>query len=115
MADELATKVVIKQAVLHGSNSDVLQRVAVVYIDGKEYRISAPPEAKGEALEWIKHLSVRQLVDVNSEIEIHDALGVLALKTAKEELERMKRDANRAAGVNPDGLHCDAQICINGH
>jgi hypothetical protein len=116
MADELATRVVIEQAVLYGSNdSDVLQKVAVVYIDGREYRILAPPKARGEALDWIEHLSVRQLVDFNSEVETHDALGVLALKTMKEELERMKRDAKRAAGVNPDGLHCDAQICLKGH
>ncbi|MGH9774547.1 MAG: DUF2321 domain-containing protein [Candidatus Acidiferrales bacterium] len=26
-----------------------------------------------------------------------------------------KRDANRAQGVHPDGLHCDAQICLKGH
>jgi hypothetical protein len=115
MADELATKVVIEQTVLRGSNSGALQRIAVVYIEGREYRVSAPPEAKGEALEWMDHVSIRQLVDFNSEEEIHDALGVLALKEVKEELARMKRDTNRSAGMNPDGLHSDAQICLKGH
>jgi hypothetical protein len=113
MADDLATKVVLKQTVLHGSSD--LQRVAAVYINGKEYRVSAPPEAKGESLEWVPHFTVRQLVDLNSETEIHEAFGVLALKLVKEELERIKRDAGRAAGMNPDGIHCDAQICIKGH
>jgi hypothetical protein len=116
MADELAVKVVIKQSVLRGSDNSIEgQRVGVVYINGREYRILAPPEAKGEVLDWIEHLSVRQLVGLNSEAEIRDALGVLALRATKEELEKMKRDANRAAGVDPDGIHCDAQICINGH
>jgi hypothetical protein len=54
-------KVVIKESVLKGSpHPDLLQRVAVVYIRGKEYRVSAPPEAKGDALDWVKHWAVRE-------------------------------------------------------
>lgn len=116
MTDKLETKVVLKQTVLHGSNQpEVLQRVATVYIDGREYRVSAPPEAKGEALDWVPHFSVRQLVDINSEVEIRDAFGVLAQKVVKEELEKQKRHAIRAEGMHPDGLHCNAQICVTGH
>jgi len=107
----LETKVVLKQMVLHGSNQpELLQRVATVYINGKEYRVSAPPEAKGDALEWVPHFTVRRLVDFNSEVEIHDAIGVLALKVVKEELEKQKREAN----TKPHPEHV-AQICRNGH
>jgi hypothetical protein len=116
MTEKLETKVVLKQRVLHGSDQpELLQRVATVYINGKEYRVSAPPEAKGGALDWAPHFIVRQLVDFNSEVEIHDDFGVLALRVVKEELEKQKRDANRAQGLNPDGIHCDAQICLQGH
>jgi hypothetical protein len=116
MTDSLGTKVVLKQMILHGSNQpEFLQRVATVYIDGKEYRVSAPPEANGEALDWAPHFTVRQVVDSNTEVDIHDAFGVLALKAVKEELEKQKRDANRLPGTHPDGLHCAAQICLAGH
>ncbi|MBZ5647488.1 MAG: DUF2321 domain-containing protein [Acidobacteriia bacterium] len=109
-------KVVLKQTVLEGSaQPDLLQRVATVYLDGSEYRISAPPEAKGDALDWVSHFTVRQLVDFGSEIEIHDAIGVLALRATQEELEKGKRASKRALGAHPDGVHCSAQICLNGH
>jgi hypothetical protein len=101
-------KVVLQQRVLRGSNQpDVLQRVGTVYIDGQEYRVSAPPEATGDALNWLPHLSVRQMADVNSEIEVHDAPRVLALSAVKHELE--KRDsssippANTPPNNTPDG------------
>src|SRR6266851_199584 len=104
MTDNLETKVVLNQTVLHGSNQpNVLQRVATVYVDGKEYRVSAPPEARGNALGWAPHFTVRQLVDINSEVEIHDDFGRLALKITIEELEKQKRDErddNRAIGMN---------------
>jgi hypothetical protein len=115
MTDNLDTKVVIKQSVLHGSTDGVsLQRVATVYIDRGEYRVSAPVEAKGAALGWAPHFIVRQMVE-GEEVEIHDAFGVFALKLAKEELEKEKRDAHRSQGMHPDGIHCDAQICLSGH
>ncbi len=89
MAEELQVKVVLKQTGLNGSNyPELLQRVATVYISGREYRVSAPPEAKGEALDWVPHFSVRQLVEFNSEIEIHDAFGVLALRTPNKTTSR---------------------------
>jgi hypothetical protein len=89
MRDYLDTKVVLKQTVLHGSNRpDLLQRVATVYISGAEYRVYAPPEARGETLDWVQHLFVRQLADLNSEVGVNDALSVLAVKVVKEELEK---------------------------
>src|SRR5262245_12161506 len=97
MLDDLDVKVVLRQTILKGSTDPLfLQKVATVYINGKEYRILAPPEATGEALEWVPHFSVRQLVDFNSEIEIHDSFGILALKAVKEELEKPRHETGQA-------------------
>jgi hypothetical protein len=115
MAEKLEIRVALKQWVLNGNGSNLLQRVATVYINGREYRVSAPPEAAGDALDWVRHFTVRQLDGPNSEIEIHDAFGELALKAVKEELEKRKREAPRATGLHPDGIHCAAQICLKGH
>ncbi|HXJ91564.1 MAG TPA: DUF2321 domain-containing protein [Terriglobia bacterium] len=101
----------LKQKILHGSSQpELLQSVATVYIDGKEYRVYAPPDAKGDTLDWVPHFTVRQFTDFNSEAEIHDALGVLAVRVVKEKLEKQERDANR----KPRPEHV-AQICRNGH
>jgi hypothetical protein len=116
MTDDLNIKVVLKQTVLHGSNdSESLQRVATVYINGKEYRVWAPPEAKGDALDWIRHFVVRTNAGSSEEVEVRGYNGVLATRVVQQELEKYKRDANRAAGVHPDGVHWDAQICLKGH
>lgn len=117
MYDDLNTKVVLKQTVLHGSNEpEVLQRVAIVYINGKEYRVLAPPEATGDALDWVQQFSVRHYDDFDGgEVESHDDLSTLALRAATDELKSQKREATRTQGKHPDGLHCDAQICASGH
>jgi hypothetical protein len=113
MFGNLGTKVVLKQTFLTGSqHPDLMQRVATVYIDGREFRVYAPPEAKGNALEWRDHFSVRDAHDYDMQ---NNALGILALQSATDELKKHKRDDNRAVGMNPDGIHCDAQICLNGH
>src|SRR5260370_35388033 len=104
--DDLETKVVLKQTILYGSNQqDILQRVATVFIDGREYRVSAPPEATGDALDWLPHFSVRD----SSETEAREAFGLLALKSVEEELKKQKR----AEGMHPDGLHCNAQMWLS--
>jgi hypothetical protein len=112
LGDDIEYKVVVKQSVLRGSpDSNVLQKIATVYINGREYRVYAPPDAKGHALDWLPHFTLRDASDT----EARDAFGILAFKAVKEELERQKRDANRVQGMHPDGLHCDAQICLKGH
>jgi hypothetical protein len=116
MLDNLDTKVVLKQTVLHGSNHpELLQRVATVYIDDREYRVSAPAESRGNALDWFPHFIVTQLDNFGAEVDIHDAFSLLALKVVREELEKQKRGASSVEGMHPDGLHCDAQICLKGH
>lgn len=113
-ADE---KVVIKQAMLNGSRDPhSLQPVAVVYIRGKEYRVSAPGEANGDALDWIKHWAVREsATDFQGESESQGAVRVLVIKLVEEELKKHKAVQPGRAGKHPDGKHCAAQICIRGH
>lgn len=116
MFDDLDTRVVTHLNFLHGSNqSDLMQKVATVYIDGYEYRVWAPSQAKGPSVDWIPHFSVRRLVDFRGEEEVRDAHGVLALKAVENELKKQKSESNRTPGRHPDGLHCDAQLCQNGH
>jgi len=116
MADSPNTKVVLKQAELRpSSDPNVMQRVATVYIDGIEYRVSAPPEAEGNALDWVSHFKVRQLVAANTEAEIHDTFASLALQLVEQELQSRNRSVKKVAGLHPDGIHCDAKICVKGH
>jgi hypothetical protein len=116
MMDNKAPKVVVNQKVLHGSDRDeLLQRVAAVYDGGLEHRVLAPPQAKGPALEWMEHLRVRKPAGVNSEEDVENAYRIFILKAFEQEIRRQDRDANRAKGMNPDGEHCDAQICLKGH
>jgi len=116
MRGDLETKVIVSQRVLHGSNqADVMQKVATVYIDGEEYRVLAPPEAKGDALEWVPLFSIRRRDIGGGQVEADDALSILALKVTTEELEKQKKAAERVQGKHPDGIHCDAQICLAGH
>jgi hypothetical protein len=116
MSDDPNLKVVLKQTVLHGSNEEtVLQPVATVYIGGTQYRVLAPPDATGEALDWVHQFSVRHYDEFGGEVESHDAPSVLALRSVEDELKSEKREATRTQGKHPDGVHCDAQICLNGH
>jgi hypothetical protein len=113
MHDNVEIKVVLKQTFLHGS--EFLQRVATVYINRDELRVYAPPEAKGESNAWTSHFTVHRLVDLNSEEDVGGAVGALAIRVVKEKLEKQKSRESKVQGVHPDGLHCDAQICLNGH
>jgi len=116
MADNLDIKVVIKQGILPGSRqAEYLQQVATVYIDGRQYRVFAPPDARGDALDWKAHWSVREPEGMSCEIVVQGPLMFLALNATEAELKKQKRDANRAQGMHPDGVHCDAQICLKGH
>jgi len=116
MAADKPRRVLINQKVLRGSDRDeLLQRVATVYDGSVEYRVLAPPQAKGPVLEWMEHLRVRRQVGVSSEEEVQNTHRIFILKAVEHEIKKQERDANRAEGMNPDGEHCDAQICLKGH
>ena len=103
------SKVVIKRRVLGGSNEpDHLQKVATVYINGSEYRVYAPSEAEGDALDWMPHCFVRQLADFDSEVGAGNSESHLALRLVAQELERQKEhastlllDTRQPAGTEP--------------
>lgn len=117
MVDRRDIKVVLKQTTLLGSTyPGTLQRVATAYIAGHEYRVSAPPEARGEALEWVSHFTVRQPGGLDGEVDVPSDPRVAVLEAVLQELRNEKdRQTNRAVGMHPDGLHYDAQICLKGH
>ena len=116
----MAAKVVIENAILRGSPQEqFLQRVATVYLDGgEEYRVLAPPKATGNALDWLKHLSVRQpsKESFGAENLVTDGRSGLIIEEVTAELERRKLDADIwRSGTNPDGRYVAAQICLRGH
>ena len=81
-------KVVIEQANLFGSSDDVdLQKVATVYVGRTgEYRVYAPPKARGSALEWVEHFDVH-VPDEGGEAEVPDRLAVHLMNLVKQQLE----------------------------
>jgi len=81
----------------------LVQRVATVYIDGEEYRVSAPPDATGETLDWAPHLKVTQLDNFGAEVELGwSGEGLVALEAVKKELEKQKGNECGATGMHPD-------------
>jgi hypothetical protein len=117
----VATKVVIENAILR-SQQEVPQKVATVYLDGgDEYYVYAPSKATGDALEWLDHLSVRQLSSGNpsfgGEVLVRDlGRSTRVMQALTKELEQRKLDADIwRSGTNPDGRYVAAQICLRGH
>ena len=87
----MSVKVQIVKAVLSPMGHDeALNRIAVVYMDREEYRVSAPAKASGPALEWLDHAFVRQsdASSFGSELEVSPTRAVLILKYVTEELEK---------------------------
>jgi hypothetical protein len=108
-------KVVLASKTLAGGSHDSLQKVATVYVDGAEYRVYAPEHAKGSAEGWIAHFMVRQQSGANAESEVPNVLRDLCMRTVTEALKQQNQDARRQMGMHPDGMHCTAQICKQGH
>ena len=116
MTENPATKFVLDQATLHGSDDlDLRQRVATVYVNRVQYDVTAPPEAKGDAVDWTRHFVVRQKAGLDADEEVEGALRVFILRGVEEELKSQKKKATRVPGKHPDGKHCATQICLNGH
>ena len=69
----MAMRVLIENAVLHGSqHPSFVQQVATVYVDGEEYRVCAPPKAKGNALEWVEHFELRCTYDTSGDVIVEN-------------------------------------------
>ncbi|MGA8086408.1 MAG: DUF2321 domain-containing protein [Terracidiphilus sp.] len=116
MSSSPSIKVVIIQSVLRGSgNSTILQEVATVHINDRELRVYAPPTASGKAIDWAPHFTARRQGGYFSEEDLQDQHKAWAIKAAKEALESEARDKSLAEGMHPDGIHCSAQVCKQGH
>lgn len=117
----MALKIIIDNSILKGSLDDQFpQRVATVYApDGQEYRIYAPPRARGKALDWRQNFSVRRPADAGygrGESAVDDGREHSIANQVATELERQELEADIwRSGVNPDGRFCAAQICLRGH
>ncbi|MFY9940340.1 MAG: hypothetical protein WAK33_25895, partial [Silvibacterium sp.] len=73
MVDGQGFKIQIDRRMLWGSgNPHLLQRVATLYTNGHEYRVYAPPEARGPAGEWMAQFAVKEPVDFNAESDVHE-------------------------------------------
>src|ERR1700687_5947705 len=117
----MATKVVIENAILRGSQYE-LQRVATVYLDaGDEYYVYAPTMATGDALQWLEHLSVREVsrdsFSLGGHVVVRDLeRSTRIMKALTEKLEQRKLDADIwKSGTNEDGRYVAAQVCLGGH
>src|SRR5258708_26110597 len=108
-------KVVLASKTLVVGSNHSLQKVATVYIDGAEYRVYAPEHAKGYVDEWTAHFGVRQQSGANAESEVPNAIRDLCMQMVIEALKQQNRDVRREMGTHPDGMHCTAQICKQGH
>ena len=87
----MSVKVQIIRSVLTPLGHDeALNRIAVVYIDREEFRVSAPAKASGPAIEWLDQAFVRQpdRSSFGSELEVSGSHAALILKYVKEELEK---------------------------
>jgi hypothetical protein len=71
-------------------HDEALNRIAVVYVDREEYRVSAPAKASGPAIEWLDHAVVRQpdTSTFGSELEVPLVRSIQILKYVREELEK---------------------------
>ena len=110
------TKVVIDQSNLTGSgNAALLQSVATVYINQREFRVYAPSAAKGKAIDWLPQFKIRRTGGYFENEEQQDEYKELARHLVKEALEEQSQNQVTADGTHPDGIHCSAQICKQGH
>jgi hypothetical protein len=79
-------------------HDEALNRIAVVYVGGEEYRVYGPAKASGPAIEWLDHAVVRQPDRSNfgSELEVSGAGAVQILKHVREALDVHRAPARAA-------------------
>jgi hypothetical protein len=98
-----------------------MQTVATLFVDGKEYRVVAPPSAQGNALDWVEHFSVRTESSGNfsfgADVTVDDERKPALIRAAVDELKRhvIESEIWGAAGNLQDGNFYPAQICLHGH
>jgi len=108
-------KVVIEQRILRESqDSDSLQRIATVYIDGREYRVYALSKASGSPLDWLGHLSVhlRSPISFGSDILADASMGAYVIKLVREELEKPNDGPKAPTDARSVGPHYHVRFHI---
>jgi REase_DpnII-MboI len=84
-------KTIIHQTVLSATPGGCeMQQIATVYIQGREFRVHAPPAAGGPAIEWLDHVSVvyTDPDGFGGDVEANPPASDLIRKLVKIELEK---------------------------
>jgi hypothetical protein len=115
----MATKVVIENAILRGSQDRSVQILARVYSDGgEEFRVIVPEKATGDPLDWLPQFHVRTLgkeLFAGEEI-VTNGRSRSITQRVEASLKQRKLDADIWNwGEHPDGRFYGAQICLRGH
>lgn len=112
---------IVKSVLSPMGHDEALNRIAIVYVDREEYRVSAPAKASGPAIEWLDHAFVRQPDTSNfgSELEVSGSRAVQILKYVRESLEKHGTPAQAApaSGGNESDVQFDAvlHLCSQFH
>jgi DpnII restriction endonuclease len=105
---ELATTVVIERAILSGAESDgMLQLVATVYVDEREFAVLAPPKAIGDAIKWLDNCSVHisSVTTPGADVVADPAHFLYVIQKVREELEKRQE---KSRSTQPDLNSSDA-------
>jgi hypothetical protein len=104
-------KVIIEQRLLYdsGGNSG-MQRIALVYVGTREYRVYAPSRASGDPVQWKSQLTVNMPIGF-AELTMPEPDRSRMIEAVFSELERSQTEAAKAQA---DALYCEAQICMHG-
>jgi len=120
--DLMAPKVVIENVILREApRTQDMQKVATLYVDGKEYRVYAPSRAQGNALEWVDHFVVRTQssgdFSFGAEIPVDDERKPAFIQAVVDELKRhaVESEIWGWGGNLQNGNFYPAQICLHGH
>jgi hypothetical protein len=104
-------KVIIEKRLLQDSGENrSMQRIALVYLGRREYRVYAPPRASGDPAQWKSQLAVHT-PNGFGETSWPEPDRSRALEAMFCELERTQTEAARAEA---DAVYCEAQICMHG-
>jgi len=104
-------KVIIEQRLLHDSGDNRgMQRIALVYLGRREYRVYAPSRASGDPVQWRSQLAVHTPGGFG-ELSMPEPDRSHIIEAVFRELERSQTEAAKAEA---DALYCEAQICMQG-
>ena len=100
----MSVKVRIIQPYLRpNEQDDVLNRIAIVYVGTEEFRVSAPSQAEGPAIDWLNNAMVRKPDPEGfGELDISDDFGARVIDYVREELEKHPLPAAASVEAKPE-------------